>query len=846
MIQKRIYSYFERNPQLHVLFIFDRMNIFESDLEGKEWADEYVYKVFDGAWFNTKYAIENTWKEKRVVLLFPLGTYPATEEQQLKFPLLDMLKANMEYKDDDYEAYMQQYGLPEKYRTFIKRNISEMMSSKVSAILAGHISAETFNEDLVCRAFISSYMGEKRLLDWESIIVKMIILGGSEEEKKRIDFFYKLEKNMDAKRMVDEKLTKWFGCTYNPNSEVKMKPIAESLKYNSITQLLDAAPADNYKTYKVTNAIMLEQLNKVYELGSHDRQLSSRFTNALAVLAADIREEEIIKVYGIDAPYYYLTESLCWPILEEIIKSKLMTEPMEVNERMRELSLKMPVGSTVLTVVKCVEQMALYYNQAKSIGTLKLNTPEEYVQNYVNEYYLLDMFYRRALEAYHELVTLDIPIEIVINESKRQLDQEYSKMTNVMNLEWLICVKEKGEAFKSVTLERQENFYRTEGDGTVKQVVIVSDALRYEVAKELMQQLAKEKHIATLTPYLAMLPTETKYCKPALLPHQSLELQETDMLVDGAILTTTEQRTAHLCKYNDGAVCMRYEEVMNGDMSAMREQFKRPLVYIFHDTIDEASHSQSPFEVISACRKAIEQLTVLVRRLHATWNVNNVLLTADHGFIYNDQKFEEKDKHSITEEAWEKKTRYYLTENNKDVDGIVKFPLNKVSGIKGSRLFIAVPEGTNRLAAPGGYNFAHGGASLQEMISAVIKSQLRREKKTEKVGVALMSHNLTMVSSRMKFQLIQSEAVSMTVTERRVICQLFHGEVPVSEEKLLTLNSPDAVNINNRVYEVTMTLNKSVSGSMLELRIYDEEDTGRLNPIIRETVKNNTMIEQDF
>ena len=158
------------------------------------------------------------------------------------------------------------------------------------------------------------------------------------------------------------------------------------------------------------------------------------------------------------------------------------------------------------------------------------------------------------------------------------------------------------EAFKGVTLERQENFYRTEGDGSVKQVVIVSDALRYEVAAELMQQLAKEKHIATLTPYLSMLPTETKYCKPALLPHQSLELQGTDMLVDGAVLTTTEQRTVHLSNYKDGAVCMRYEEVMNGDMSAMREQFKRPLVYIFHDTIDEASHSQSPFDVFASCR----------------------------------------------------------------------------------------------------------------------------------------------------------------------------------------------------------------------------------------------------
>ena len=218
----------------------------------------------------------------------------------------------------------------------------------------------------------------------------------------------------------------------------------------------------------------------------------------------------------------------------------------------------------------------------------------------MNEYYLMDMFYRRALEAYHELVTLDIPIEAVINEAKRQLDQEYAKMANVINLEWLTCVKEKGEAFRGVTLGRQQNFYRTEGDGTVKQVVIVSDALRYEVAVELMQQLAKEKHIATLTPYLAMLPTETKYCKPALLPHQSLELQVTDMLVDGAVLTTTEQRTAHLGKYKEGAVCMRYEEVMNGDLSAMRELFKRPLVYIFHDTIDEASHSQSPFEVIAA------------------------------------------------------------------------------------------------------------------------------------------------------------------------------------------------------------------------------------------------------
>ena len=130
------------------------------------------------------------------------------------------------------------------------------------------------------------------------------------------------------------------------------------------------------------------------------------------------------------------------------------------------------------------------------------------------------------------------------------------------------------------------------------------------------------------------------------------------------------------------------------------------------------------------------------------------------------------------------------------------------------------------------------------MIIPVIRSQQKRTNKTEKVGVTLMNPNLNMVSSRLKFQLIQSEAVSMTVMERKIVCCIYNGDDPVTQEKELTLNSADATNLNNRVYEVTLNLNKSISASMLQLRIYDTDD--RLNPLIRETVKNNTMIEQDF
>ena len=846
MVQDRIYNYFERNPQLHVLFIFDRMNIIQNELdEMKEWNDDYIYKVFDGAWFNTKYAIENDWKDKHVVLLFPEQVYPHTEEQQLSFPLLDMLKANMEYKEDDYASYMQQYNLPEKFRGFVKKNIGEITSSRVSNILNGHIDGSSFNEDLVCRAFITNYLGEKKLQDWEQLLIKIIILDGTAEEKKRIVFWYRISKNFDATKALSEKLFKLFRIKLSLTAALKMKDVAESLKYNSITQLLDAVPGDAYKQYKITNSVVLDQVNKIYELGTHDRQLSEKFAQSMESLAGGIKEEEIIKLYGIDANYFYLTEALCWPILKEVVEQKLMADPEQVNERMRELSLKLPVDSNVQIAIRFIEQSALYYTQVRGLGTLKLNSIKEYVDKYVSEFYLVDTYYRLTLEAYHELITKECPIEQTLTSSKRQLDLEYAKICNILNIEWLVCVKEKGNWFTETGLKRQEDFYAHESDSSVKQVVIVSDALRYEVAMELMQKLAKEKHIATIGAYQAMLPTETKYCKLALLPHHSLELNGTDMMVDGSVLTTTEQRTAHLCKYREGAICIRYEDVMNGDSQAMRELFKRPLVYIFHDTIDNAGHSQSPFDVINACRKAIEQLAVLVKRLHATWNVTNVLLTADHGFLYNDMKFEDKDKHSIIEPAIEKKTRYYLTDSNDSVEGIIKFPFGKVSSIKSvNPVMVAVPEGTNRLAASGGYNFSHGGASLQEMIIPIIKSVRKKVNKTEKVGVALMSHNLNMVSSRLKFQMIQSEAVSMTVMERKVLCCIYNGDDPVTQEKEVTLNSADANNLNNRVFEVTLNLKKSVDASMLQLRIYDVDD--KLNPLIRETVKNNTMIEQDF
>uniref|UniRef100_UPI004024E540 BREX-1 system phosphatase PglZ type A n=1 Tax=Prevotella sp. TaxID=59823 RepID=UPI004024E540 len=845
MVQERIYSYFDRNPQLHVLFIFDKMEMIRAELSTAEWKEGYRYVIFDGAWFNVKYNIEHTWKDENVVLLFSDISYPHSEQQQLHFPLMDLLRANMEYKEEDYASFMQQYGLPDMFAPFVKRHVAELTTSKVMNIIGDYYHSETFSQDLVFRGLITGYLGEKRLLDWPTIIVKLIILGSESEQKKRMDFFNRLEKNIDVKNALDNKLTSLFGFSYNANSETKVERIAECLKYNCMTQLLDAANADNYKQYKTTNAVIV-QLNKIYEVGTQNRQYSMKFGEAMKELASGIKEENVIEWYGIDAQYFYMTEALGWPILKEVAEKQLASDPDAVVEMMRKLYVKMPMDSTIRIAIRFIEQVAQYYQTTKNVDTLKLDTPDQYVSRYTSELYRFDLFYRHALECFHSVIKDTTPIDDVLGRTKQQLDMDYAKTINLLNLEWLTCVNENPKHFESISIPRQADFYHDQVDKGIHMAVIISDALRYEVATEMMEELSKEKHIATLAPMLAMLPTETKYCKPSMLPHHKLELQGAEMTVDGLPVSSIDQRTEVLSHYVDNGACIKYEDLMNKPAASYREFFKQHhIVYIFHDAIDDAGHKQNPFEVIRACKQAITELTTLISRLHATWNVYDVLLTADHGFLYNDIEFEEKDKHNVTDESVEKKTRYYLTHDANVVEGISKYPLQEVSEIQSSsQVYVAVPDGTNRMAAQGGYQFAHGGATLEEMIVPVIYSKLKKVNKTEKVEATLMNHNLNMVSSRLKFNLIQSEAVSMTKMERELICCVYDGDKKVTEEKKVTLNSPDKDNLNNRVFEVTLDLKVSNASSILQLRIYDADDM--LNPYIKETVKNNTFIEQDF
>ena len=223
-----------------------------------------------------------------------------------------------------------------------------------------------------------------------------------------------------------------------------------------------------------------------------------------------------------------------------------------------------------------------------------------------------------------------------------------------------------------------------------------------------------------------------------------------------------------------------------------------------------------------------------------------MILTADHGFLFEDKEFAEKDKHPVKEDCFEKKTRYYLTRKDDPQEGITKFKLPEVSGMTDQTVYVAVPDGTNRMAAPGGYQFAHGGASLQEVLIPVMFSRLKRKDNKEKVNVSILEAILKMTSSRLKFTVIQSEAISEDIQGRTIQCAVFVGNEQVTAWKDVTLNSSDDENVNNRLTSVELMLNVQTDANLMELRIYDKDDTSLLNPLVKKAVINKTLIEQDF
>lgn len=370
-------------------------------------------------------------------------------------------------------------------------------------------------------------------------------------------------------------------------------------------------------------------------------------------------------------------------------------------------------------------------------------------------------------------------------------------------------------------LPNQQAFYEREvapvlAKGADRRVfVIISDAFRYEAAQELASLLnGKYRFDADLSVQLGVLPSYTALGMAALLPHKVLEYNEAGAIrVDGLPCASLEQRSKVLEAVQGVAVKADVFMAMKKDEG---RTFVKPhrVVYVYHNKVDAVGDSASTEDqTFAAVRKAIEELCDLVAKIVNTLNGNHLLITADHGFLFQEAPLGETDKSNLATKPYGAilaKKRYLLgrglPEHDKAYHGSTA-----TTAQAGGDMEFWVPKGANRFHFVGGSRFVHGGAMPQEIAVPVIRVRHVKDggkaakTKTRTVGVSVLGNNFKITTNRHRFQLIQTEPVGERVKPVTLKVGIYDGDEPVTNVETVTFDSTSA-DMNQWKKTVSLTL----------------------------------------
>jgi uncharacterized protein (TIGR02687 family) len=443
---------------------------------------------------------------------------------------------------------------------------------------------------------------------------------------------------------------------------------------------------------------------------------------------------------------------------------------------------------------------------------------------YSQELYQFDQAYRLFNE--HALMVASKGAEIL-----RQLDDAIENLYTdwylyELSMAWdkLLVNEQRLQQWHLPGIRNQYRFYEEQVRERLKSTqakrvfVIISDALRYEVAEELTKIINGEKRFsAELSSQLGVLPSYTQLGMASLLPHKALEYQVQSgnpiVLVDGQSSAGLDNRKTILERVNGLAVSAK--ELMNWSNQDGRDAVKDcQVVYIYHDTIDaicdkQAGEDRTP----QVCRDAIVELKDLISRVINRLNASHVLVTADHGFLYQQKALEKGDKTELVMKpngAVEAKKRYIIGESLPSEDHYWKGKVSDSAAAKSSMEFM-LPKGVQRFHFVGGAKFVHGGAMLQEICVPVMHIKVLQKEQAAKlekqrVGVVAAGLPIKMVNNIDKVRFIQTDPVGEQFLPRQLDVYIVDSQNQVvSSRETLNFDSSSQV-MDQRTREARIKL----------------------------------------
>lgn len=556
--------------------------------------------------------------------------------------------------------------------------------------------------------------------------------------------------------------------------------------------------------------------------------MHSEYDDALYEIARQVEkhlhlEDRFSKLEVVD-----LVNSDCLPCINECILRRFMNE---INDNVIKADDIIKVVEKRRTM-KWFKRVRYYYD-----GLLQVANMQQFFQNHQSAFHIAehDEMWKAYASDYYQMDKYYRLFHLAFNKSLKQsctvLDDQYKNVADyVENLykNWFlqkvgtswsnITVDELEKDSKLAAISQQEDFYNKyvvpmKSNGRV--YVIVSDALRYEVAVQLTEELIQKTNgSAKLTNMQSIIPSVTKYGMAALLPHRKLQITDDGrMLCDGMSTEGTENREIVLKASEPSAVAITYKNMLAMKRDERRQKFEgAKVVYIYHNAIDAiGDKAVTEDKVFEACEDAINELTTLVRTITNELSGSNILITADHGFLYSYKPLEEKDKGAkdfVGGNIIELDRRFIVSDVNAKPDFMIS--VNTTSYL--SEKYTYVPYEYVRIKKQGGgMNYVHGGSSLQELMVPVIsfrnvRTSSKKFEETVPVTIALLNQSRKISNTMFNLDFYQKEAVGgkLTPATYEVAVRNASGRA-VSDVKVIIADktSPDA---NDRRFRVRFTL----------------------------------------
>lgn len=488
-----------------------------------------------------------------------------------------------------------------------------------------------------------------------------------------------------------------------------------------------------------------------------------------------------------------LADTECFPCINECILTLLMKDISNFIIDVNAISSVVEKRRTLVWY----DAVSCYYEGLLQIGNMQqffhdhatgfhLAQAHRIWKAYTTDYYKMDTYYRRFHLCFDRSLTVT---NEVLDDLFKQVVEKVEGLYNnwfLANLgsNWSdVCADELAQYGRILEVNQQKRFYTSKIAASDSRVfVIVSDALRYEVAASLTEQLRRETQSkVSLESMQAVFPTITKFGMAALLPHTKLNVVSktnggVSIQADG-MSTEMPNRDKVLKSAHGASIALQYKNIIKMKRADRQALVKgMDVVYIYHDKIDEASHTADNL-VFLACDDAITEIKNLVRVICNDFGGTRIYITADHGFLYTYSPLTEDDKMdktSFKQQDVEYGRRYAIMQKGAKPDYLL--PVRFVDGEAEMDAF-APRENVRIKMSGGGMNFVHGGISLQEMVVPVIDYQFlrnankayqrNREKyDTKPVTVSLLSATRKISNMIFSLNFFQQEAVS----DNRSVC----------------------------------------------------------------------------